>query len=144
MHPFPHHYKVSGQAAPAGSVTLSSSGVPNLATDSPREFDGPGDQWSPEGLLTGAVADCFILSFRAIAAASKFTWTKLEVEAEGKLERVNNVNSFTQFTVRAKLTVPAGADAARARMLLEKSEKICLITNSLKAETHLEAEVVSA
>lgn len=144
MHPFPHHYKVNGEAVPTGSVTLSSSGVPNLATDGPKEFDGPGNQWSPEALLTGAVADCFVLSFRAIATASKFTWTKLEVEAEGRLDRVNNVNSFTHFTVRAKLTVPAGADAARAKMLLEKSEKICLITNSLKAETHLEAEVVTA
>jgi hypothetical protein len=33
----------------------------------PREFDGRGNQWSPESLLAAALADCFVLSFRAVA-----------------------------------------------------------------------------
>ena len=45
--------------------------------------------------------------------------------------------------MRARLTVPAGANEDRARRLLEKAEKTCLVTNSLKVEPTLAAEVVS-
>jgi organic hydroperoxide reductase OsmC/OhrA len=38
--------------------------------------------------------------------------------------------------------VPAGTDAAKARMLMEKAEKGCLISNSLTAERHLDCEIV--
>lgn len=144
MHPFPHVYQVSAAATPTGSVTLDSPALPRLMSAPPKEFDGPGDQWSPETLLTAALVDCFVLSFRALSAASKFPWTHLECHAEGKLDRIERVSQFTHFTVRAKLTVPTGADIARAKALLEKSEQICLISASLKGEKHLELEVVTA
>jgi organic hydroperoxide reductase OsmC/OhrA len=107
----------------------------------PKEFDGPGNQWSPEGLLTAAVADCFVLSFRAIAAASKFSWVSLEARTEGTLDRIDGKMRFTRFDTHAKLHVPAGADAERAKKLLEKAELACLVANSLNSERHLTAEV---
>jgi organic hydroperoxide reductase OsmC/OhrA len=144
MHPFPHVYHVSAVAGPTGSVALNSPELPTLPSQGPKEFDGPGDQWSPETLLTAALVDCFVLSFRAVATASKFPWTHLECHAEGKLDRIERVSQFTHFLVRAKLTVPAGTDIERAKKLLEKSEQVCLISASLKGEKHLELEVVTA
>ena len=41
-------------------------GVRVIESAPPKEFDGPGDQWSPEQLLTAAVADCFVLNFRTM------------------------------------------------------------------------------
>jgi organic hydroperoxide reductase OsmC/OhrA len=142
MHPFPHHYVVDVSAGPEGAVTLGSAGVPKLESAAPREFDGPGDRWSPESLLTAAVADCFVLSFRAVAAASKLAWIGLEARAQGTLERVEGRNRFTKFHTEATLRVPPGTDIERARKLLEKAEQICLVSNSLNAERHLEAHVV--
>ena len=142
MQGFPHHYRVHGAAAPDGDVTLEADGLPAIATQPPAEFGGPGDRWSPETLLTAAVADCFMLGFRAIAQASKFEFVRLECEVEGVLDRVERVMKFTALTVNAKLTVPAGADASRAEKLLEKAEASCLITNSLSAEVTLRTEVV--
>ena len=141
MHAFPHVYKVKVDSAAEGEVRLGAEGLPQLATMPPPEFDGPPGYWSPETLLTAAVADCFVLSFRAIARASKFDWKSLSADVEGVLERVDGVNRFTRFTTHAALVVPAGADAARARMLLEKAEKVCLISNSLTGERHIECEV---
>lgn len=144
MHPFPHHYSVSAQCLTAGSVTLRSAGIPDLASNGPKEFDGPGDLWSPETLLCGAVADCFNLSFRAVAAASKFAWTSLDCEVVGTLDRIERVSQFTRFDLKARLQVPAGADLARAQQLLEKSKAVCLISSSLKGEIHLATEIVPA
>src|SRR6185437_15854167 len=59
MQPFPHRYEVSARASAEGDVTLESYQLPALKSASPAEFGGPGDRWSPETLLVGAVADCF-------------------------------------------------------------------------------------
>ena len=143
MHPFPHHYVVNAAMRPDGDVPLSAEGVRVIESAPPREFDGPGNQWSPEQLLTAAVADCFALSFRAIAAASKYSWVRLEASTHGTLDRVEGKMRFTRFETQVKLHVPHGADVERARKLLEKAEASCLVANSLSAERHLTAEVIA-
>ena len=125
-------------------MQISSPGLEAIGTASPAEFGGPGDRWSPETLLVAAVADCFILTFKAIAGASKFDWLDLQCEVEGKLDRVERVTRFTAFDIRARLTVPAGTDEQKARHILEKSEAVCLISNSLNGEKTLHIELLQA
>jgi organic hydroperoxide reductase OsmC/OhrA len=143
MHPYPHRYVVRASAAPEGDVPVDSAGLPTLHTAPPAEFDGPGDRWSPETLLCAAVADCFLLSFRGVARASKLEWTALECSVDGTLERVEGRTRFTQILVQATLRVPAGTDHDRAMKLMEKAEHVCLISNSLVAERRLEPTVVA-
>jgi len=144
MRDFPHRYEVSTVGTPHGDTELHADGLQTLLSDSPAQFDGPGDRWSPETLLTGAVADCFILTFRAVARASKLPWTSIRCRVDGTLDRVDRVAQFTRFDVHARLDVPAGTSPALAQRALEKAERSCLITSSLKAATHLTADVVIA
>lgn len=144
MHSLPHRYRVTARAAPDGDVALAADNLPQLASAPPVEFDGPGDRWSPESLLAAAVADCFALSFRAIAKASRVDWASLDCEVTGTLDKVDRAMMFTRFDLRASLEVPAGVDEARARRLLEKAEETCLITNSLRSDVHLEIELRTA
>jgi organic hydroperoxide reductase OsmC/OhrA len=141
MDPFPHHYPVKAAAKAAGGVTLSAPGLPPLESNAPREFGGPGDAWSPESLLCAAVADCFVLTFRAIAAASKLAFESLEVDVEGTLDRAEGGMRFTAMKIRALLRVPAGTEESRALRLLEKAEKGCLVTRSLALSPSLEPRV---
>jgi organic hydroperoxide reductase OsmC/OhrA len=141
MHPYPHRYTVAATARPEDAVAVTSPGLPVIATAPPAEFDGPGDAWSPETLLCAAVADCFVLSFRAVARGSKFDWLELECRVEGTLDRVDRVTYFTRYTTYASLKVPAGTDIERARALLEKAEHVCLVANSLRGERELVTEV---
>ena len=141
MQPFPHHYTVSARAGPTGDVVLNGERLPKLVSASPAEFDGPGDRWSPETLLVSAVADCFVLTFRAVARLSKLSWADLTCEASGTLDRVDRVTQFTAWSVRASLEIPDEADEDRARRLLTRAEQTCLITNSLKAPCILEIEI---
>jgi peroxiredoxin-like protein len=143
MHPFPHHYVVTATARPSGDVPLSADGVRVIESAMPREFDGPGNQWSPETLLAAAVADCFVLSFRAIAVGFKFSWVSLDVRTEGTVERTDGKMRFTKFVTHAKLRIAAGGDAEKAKKLLEKAEASCLVTNSLSSDNHLTTEVTS-
>ena len=142
MRDLPHHYRVLATAEGKNNVVLSSEGLPDLETAGPPEFGGPGDVWSPETLLVGAVADCFVLSFRAIARTARLEWTSLECHVTGELDKIAKLSQFVGFTVRATVTIPGEKDRKKAGVILGKAEKYCLITNSLKAESHLEAEVV--
>jgi organic hydroperoxide reductase OsmC/OhrA len=141
MQDFPHHYSVAATASADGDVLLESERLPPLQSASPAEFGGPGDRWSPETLLAASVADCFVLTFRAIAAIARLPWISLRCEVVGTLDRIEKVTQFTSFTVRARLQVPEDGREDQAQRLLEKAERGCLITNSLKAATHLEAQI---
>jgi organic hydroperoxide reductase OsmC/OhrA len=144
MQSFPHHYSVTASGTGEGDVELAAARVSRLRSASPAEFDGPGDRWSPETLMVGAVGDCFILTFRAIAGASRLPWASLHCDVIGTLDRVDKVTQFTGFEIRARLALPSGVDHALAHRLLEKAERACLVSRSLKAETRLVADIVIA
>jgi organic hydroperoxide reductase OsmC/OhrA len=144
MHAYPHTYVASAQGTDAGFVAVGSPQLSAMETAAPPEFGGPRGLWSPETLLSASVADCFVLTFRAIARAARFEWTKLECRVEGVLDRVERESRFTKFSTFAQLSVPKGTDTAKARELLERAEKGCLIANSLLGARSLQAEIIVA
>jgi peroxiredoxin-like protein len=141
MHPFPHRYQVSATGRGTGEIDLTSERLAALHSASPAEFDGPGDEWSPETLLVGSMAACFVLTFRAVASASKLSWISLDCDVAGTLDRVERVTQFTHFDVAARLAVACSEDVERAERVLEKAERSCLISNSLRAPVDLKATV---
>ena len=142
MQPYPHIYTAAASGQPEGAVGLTSSGLPEIATASPPEFGGPGGVWSPETLLCASIADCFVLSFRAVARASRCEWSEVACRVEGILERIEGVTQFTRYRIFASLKVPSEAAREKATRLLERAEHICLISSSLRGERILVTEVV--
>ncbi|HEY5760683.1 MAG TPA: OsmC family protein [Steroidobacter sp.] len=144
MQPLPHVYSVAATGSAAGEVSITAAGLPQLASAPPPQFGGPGDEWSPESLLAAAVASCFILTFRAIARASRLEWTRIECNAEATLERLDGVTQFTRVVTRATLTVPADISTVIYERALTKAEEGCLIANSLRCKRELQMEIVKA
>lgn len=143
MKPYPHSYEVNVHGAgAAGRVRVTSPGLPAFEVAAPLQFDGPGDVWSPETLLIASVANCFVLTFRAVALAARFEWTSLECHVVGVLERIDGVAQFSRYTTHATLTVLPGGDREKAGRLLQRAEQGCLITNSLRGAKELEVHVV--
>ncbi len=137
MQDLPHHYRVAATAGPTGNVDLASPKLTSVESAPPAEYGGPGDLWSPETLLVAAVADCFVLTFRAIARASRLEWSSLNCDVEGTLARVDGTTQFTEFSLNVVLDVPASVTEDKAQRILEKAEAGCLITNSLSGSVHL-------
>jgi organic hydroperoxide reductase OsmC/OhrA len=144
MQSYPHTYHATARGSAAGPVPVQSPGLPSLSTAPPKEFDGPGDVWSPETLLVAAIAVCYILTFRGVARAAKFEWDGLQCEVEGVLERVDGVTRFTGYTNRATVTVKPGADHGKAKELLERTERVCLVNNSILGKRQLLASVMES
>jgi peroxiredoxin-like protein len=143
MKPLPHLYDVQISGGATGYVTLRAEGLADLRAEAPRDFDGPGDAWSPEHLMLAAVEACFLLTLRSVAKASKLEFTSLELAGQGTVDRKEGVTRFTEIVLRPRLKVPAGTDMERARRVLEKSEKACLISASLATPIRLEPEIAT-
>ena len=108
----------------------------------PPEFGGEPGTWTPEHFLLAAVASCFIATFRAVAKASKLDFQGLEVSVEGALEKDDRSFRFTKLVLRPVLILCAEAERERALRLLDKSEKICLVTRSLSSEVQMESKIL--
>ena len=100
--------------------------------------------WTPEHFFSSAVATCFITTFQAIAAYSKFEAHALEVSVEGQVEKTEGGFRFTRVTIRPLLAINGESDRERGLRLLEKAEKACLVSRSLQSQIILEPQVVLA
>ncbi len=141
MQPLPHHYFAAAVGEPTASITISSPDLADLEVDGPPEFGGPGGLWSPETMLVAAVANCYILTWRSVAAHNKVEWADMKVDVSGVLDRIDRVTRFTQIHMKVQVAIPAGFDQEKIDRLLERSKSACLITNSMTAEVVMETEV---
>jgi organic hydroperoxide reductase OsmC/OhrA len=121
---------------------LKSKGLPSLAVAPPREFEGPGDRWTPEQLSVASITSCFMITFLAIAGNSKLELVSFRVSGRGKLEKVEGVGyQISEVVLKPTLVIRSVADLDRAGRILEKAKKSCLITNSVKSLIKLEPEL---
>lgn len=142
MTDLPHLYKLKSEGSVAGNLTTRCENLPDIIVAPPIQFGGPGDAWSPEDLLMASIANCLVLSFRAIAKASKFEWIAIECDAEGKLDKVERKIKFTSVMSKVKLVIPSTESKEKAEKLLNKAEETCFITNSMACESGIECEII--
>jgi len=122
-------------------VAECDSAAPAIEFSAPPEFQGDAGMWTPEHFLLAAVSSCFITTFRAIAELSKFNAEALEVSAEGIVEKAENGFRFTRIILKPKLAVAAESEREQAVRLLEKAERSCLVSRSLRSEVRMEPTI---
>jgi organic hydroperoxide reductase OsmC/OhrA len=144
MKPLRHRYNVSLAGGPAGYAVIASDHLPDLSMAPPVEFGGAGDAWSPEHLLLASVQACFLFTLRAVARASQIEYEHLQVATSGTVEKADGALRFTDILLEATLTVPPGTDVDHALRIMDKSKRICLVSQSLSTPIRLEAAVVVA
>lgn len=117
----------------------------HLEVATPPEFPkGMAGLWSPEHLYTGAVASCLMTTFLAVAENSKLEFTSFACTAKGKLEQVEGKFLMTSVVLEPTLIIVHEEEREKALRVLEKSEKACLISNSIKAVITMSPMVVVA
>ena len=142
MKDLPHRYKVKSEGNDTGNLISRAENLPDIVVAPPIQFGGPGGQWSPEDLLMASVSSCLVLSFRAIARASKLEWNSIECESEGELDTVERKVQFTSTLSKVRLFIPETESKDKAERLLNKAEETCLISNSMTCESRIECEVI--
>jgi peroxiredoxin-like protein len=107
----------------------------------PPEFGGEPGLWTPEHLLIGAVATCYVSTFRAIAEYSKLPFHGMDVKIEGTIEKQEGGFRFTKIVLRPSVAIDRAEDRERAQRLIDKAERACLVSRSLSAQISVEADI---
>ncbi|MBL6448780.1 OsmC family protein [Fulvivirga sp. 29W222] len=94
--------------------------------------------WSPEHLFTAAVSSCFMTTFLAIAENFKLNFKGFSCDSSGKLEMVDGKLYMTEVHVKPVVTLYDDEDRERALKILNKTERSCLISNSITAKVIME------
>lgn len=107
----------------------------------PPEFGGLERRWTPEDLLLAALATCFTITFRGIAARSKFEYIDFHVEVEGTVKKGESGYAFSAIVFRPMLSIHNEEKRDRALNLLLKAKNGCLVSKALALAPTLEPHV---
>jgi organic hydroperoxide reductase OsmC/OhrA len=140
---FPHHYSATIVRTGAARATLHAPPRPDLAGGAPPEFGGDATVWSPEHLLMASIGLCLETTFDAFATRDHLAVAGWSATVEGTLDRSPAGLVFTRIVARVELTVDAD-EVDRARKLLVRAEKACLVSAALKVPVELEATIAVA
>lgn len=124
--------------------TLTSPDLQNpIAVATPPQFPkGEPNIWSPEHLYVAAANSCLMTTFLAIAENSKLDFVSFDSNATGKLERIDGTFMISEIELKPVVVLKNEKDKERALRIIEKSEKACLISNSMKSKTILSPQII--
>lgn len=139
-----HTYHVDLDWKEAGKGVLridQQTAVLEVATPPPFH-GGLEGYWSPEHLLTASVSSCFMTTFLAIAENSKLEFRSFNCHAKGLLNQVEGKWLMTEIQLYPTVELTDEKDREKTTRILNKTEKACLISNSIqmKVSLHLEKE----
>ena len=136
-------YKVKSTWIAEKRALLEAEGKSPLEVATPAEFGGPEGLWSPEDLFVSSINTCVLTTFLYIAQRHGLKFLSYQSEAEGTVQMVEGALMFTHIVVRPKIEVEDEQMAAAVRQGLEKAEKYCLISSSVKTQVRLEPNIVT-
>ena len=138
-----HSYNLNLEWKQDRKGLLSSPELPTtIEVATPPEFEkGVAGIWSPEHLFTASVLSCFMTTFLAVAEGSKLEFKKFDCSAQGILEKVEGRFLMTEVILKPILQLADESQKERAERVLQKSEKACLISNSINSKVSLITQI---
>lgn len=105
---------------------VKSPAAPNsIHVAAPPQFGGLERRWTPEELLLGAMATCFMTTFRILAEKSRFDYLDLEIEVKGRVQKQKRVYRFTGLVIAPRLKIP-GPGTRNGQLIYWKGRKECV------------------
>ena len=126
-------------------TVMSVPGKVDLEVATPPEFKGGVEGvWSPEDLLVGSVASCFVVTLVAVAERRSIPLRGLEVDASGRVtQRDDGRFGFIEVVLEVSLSTDPGFEGEVAGAA-EAAERSCLVAASLDFPVRFELHVRTA
>jgi organic hydroperoxide reductase OsmC/OhrA len=103
-----------------------------LHGSSDAHFRGETSRYNPEDLLVASLSACHMLSYLHLCAINAVVVMAYQDEASGTMaENADGSGQFTEVTLRPRVTIASGSDAAKALRLHEDAGKLCFIARSV-------------
>ena len=139
-----HHYNVNlkWNAERVGEVSSPELNTKIEVATPPQFPKGVEGIWSPEHFFTAAVNSCFMTTFLAVAENSRLEFKEFNCNAVGVLDQVEGKYLMTEVVLNPTLVIIKEEDKEKALRVLDKSEKACLISNSINSKVSLNPTVI--
>ncbi|MBN2163261.1 MAG: OsmC family protein [Pontiellaceae bacterium] len=118
------------------------AGKPTVEVATPPEFGGPENIWTPEDLLTSAVATCIMTSALFFLERSKITLKNYQSNAEATMEKGPTGLVITGITVAVTVEIEDPAQTEATQKAILQAEKTCPLSNSLNCPVTLEVQII--
>jgi organic hydroperoxide reductase OsmC/OhrA len=117
-------------------------GKPAIPGSSDPVFCGDPARWNPEELLVASLSACHQLWYLHLCAEAGITVAAYLDQAEGTMEETaDGSGRFLRVLLRPRVTLVAGSDVAKARVLHDAAHAKCFIANSVNFPVEHEAEI---
>ncbi|SDS39996.1 peroxiredoxin, SACOL1771 subfamily [Polaribacter sp. KT25b] len=138
-----HYYQVKVNWLENRKGALSSDVLDEKITiATPPEFPkGEANIWTPEHYFVAAINGCLMTTFLAVAENFKLNFVDFESDAEGKLEMIDGKFMMSEVILKPIVTIFNEDDVELAKKVVAKSEKACLISNSVNSKIKLEITI---
>ena len=114
---------------------------PDIVVACPPEFGGHPDIWSPEDLFVGSVEVCLLTTFLWFVNKEHVALKFYRSKTAGTVELVGGVFRFSAITVTMNIGISQEHDRQIIEKILKKVKRVCLISNSIQAEVHIESDI---
>ena len=108
----------------------------------PKQFGGEGKDWSPEHLFLSSVCSCYMSTYISFSKKLNFDISRMECNAIGQIERVDERYKFTYINLYPEIYIAGESILEKANLAVEKTQKYCLISNSIDAAIIYHSEVL--
>lgn len=105
----------------------------------PKEFEGPGNAFSPEDFFLLSLQNCFIATFKVFAEYSKLSFDNLNLSSELIVDKNENQKPVMK-QLKLKIELVSPSDKKKADLLIKKTLENGFILQSVKTE--ILAEVI--
>ena len=112
-----------------------------IGISTPPEFGGPEGFWTPEDLLTSAVASCIMTSTLFFAERANIALRSYRSQATGTMEKTAAGLVITKVFVAVEVALESLEQTDAIRKAVEQAEKTCPISNSLKCPVELSIHI---
>lgn len=114
-----------------------------LTIATPPEFPkGEANIWSPEHYFLAAINGCLLTTFLAVAENFKLDFVDFESDSEGKLEVIDRKYVISEVILKPIIKIKKEENRELALKVIEKSERACLISNSINSKITIEPIIV--
>ncbi len=144
MHEYPIKITWVSQEVPyKRKGTLSAPGMNYITVVTPPEFRGGiPNEWSPEHLFVASASACTMTTFLAFSEASRLEYERFHIDTTGILDDVDvggrKQSQITTINQKFYIKLKNPADEPKAKKILEKTERDCLVANSMKTKVSFE------
>ncbi len=114
----------------------------NLHVATPTVFGGHGKEWSPEHLFLSSISSCFMSTYLALAKKMDVDISHFECSAIGQIETAEGKYKFTHINLYPRVFIADELFFEKANRVLEKTQKYCLVSNSVNAAIIYHSEIL--